>query len=96
MPELLFDVRWPDQSVTRCYSPSRAIAAHLDAGRDYPLPEFLSRSRAGLQAASDRVREVYGAPCSRAAAQLAEIERLGARFGEQLDARVRVVSIEMV
>jgi uncharacterized repeat protein (TIGR04042 family) len=93
MPEMMFRVRWPDSSVRDCYSPSRAIAAFLDAGKTYPLDEFLSRSRGGLRAASERVREIYGAPCSRAAAQLAELERLAAQFTDRPDASVVVETI---
>jgi uncharacterized repeat protein (TIGR04042 family) len=96
MPELLFHVRWPDETVTRCYSPSRAIAAHLDAATRYTLPEFMTRSRAGLHAASERVREIYGAPCSRAAAQLAELERIAARFADRADAHITVETIETI
>ncbi len=94
MPEMLFRVRWPDDAVSRCYSPSRAIASFLDAGAAYPLDEFMTRSRKGLQAASERVRQMYGAPCSRAAAQLAELERLSARFAGQDEARVTVEAME--
>ncbi len=96
MPELLFHVRWPDQAVTRCYSPSRAIASFLEAGGDYPLDDFMARSRDGLRAASERVRQMYGAPCGRAAAQLAEIERIAARFAATADARVKVETIEQI
>jgi uncharacterized repeat protein (TIGR04042 family) len=96
MPELVFRVRWPDRAVTRCYSPSRAIAGFLDAGSEYALDDFMARSRDGLRAASERVREIYGAPCSRAAAQLADIERIGARFAGQADARVTVEAIETI
>ncbi len=93
MPEMLFRVRWPDAAETLCYSPSRAIAEHLQAGADYALDDFLGRCRAGLTAASERVRARYGVSCSRAAAQLADIERIGARFAGDPDARVAVRAI---
>ncbi len=95
MPEMLFRVRWPDQAMTRCYSPSRAISQFLDAGREYALDEFMIRSRKGLHAASERVREMYGAPCGRAAAQLAELERIASRFADQANAQVKVESVEL-
>jgi uncharacterized repeat protein (TIGR04042 family) len=94
MPEMLFQVRWPDDAVTTCYSPSRAIASFLDAGTQYALSDFLVRSRDGLMAASERVRAMYGMPCSRAAGQLADIERRAAHFADAPDARVAVLSIE--
>ena len=75
MPETLFKVRWPDGGVETCYSPSTIIRDFYEIGRSYTLTEFLAASRAGLGAASDRVRARYGgAGCSRAMAQLAAIE----------------------
>lgn len=74
MPETLFTIRWPDGAEEVCYSPSTAIAEHLSAGAAYPLAEFLARARAGLGAASERVRAKYGFPCSRALGQLDRIE----------------------
>ena len=74
MPETLFKVRWPDGVVETCYSPSTIIREFYEVGRSYTRPEFLAASRAGLKAASDRVRMRYGSGCSRAMAQLAAIE----------------------
>lgn len=74
MPEVIFHIRWPDGQDERCYSPSTIIGQHLTAGQSYPLPEFLTRARAGLNAASDRVAAKYGFACANAMAQLARIE----------------------
>jgi uncharacterized repeat protein (TIGR04042 family) len=74
MPAVRFRVRWPDGGVDTCYSPSTVIEHFFEAGRTYPLVEFLDTCRAGLNAASERVRERYGMACSRAMAQLAAIE----------------------
>ena len=73
-------VRWPDGSVTTCYSPSLVIRDYLEIGATYPLNEFVERSRAALSIASERVREKYGAPCARAARQLAQIEAKAGAF----------------
>lgn len=78
MPEMRFQVRWPDGTESVCYSPSLIVMDHFAAGASYPLGEFLRRSRAALTEASDRVRERYGFACSRALGQLAEIERRAA------------------
>lgn len=80
MPEVLFRVRWPDESVRRCYSPSTAVEDYFSAGSSYPLAEFVDRSRQALTVASERVRQIHGFSCSRAAAQLADIERKAAEF----------------
>ncbi len=74
MPEVRFRVRWPDGGIETCYSPSTIIKNFLEVGHPYPLDEFLERSRSGLYAASERVREEYGMTCSRAMAQLDAIE----------------------
>lgn len=74
MPETLFKVRWPDGGVETCYSPSTIIRSFLEVGRSYKPAEFLTATRDGLNAASDRVRMRYGSGCSRAMAQLAAIE----------------------
>ncbi len=75
MPETRFKVRWPDGGVETCYSPSTIIRDFYEVGRSYTPTEFLAVSRAGLGAASERVRARYGGSgCSRAMAQLAAIE----------------------
>jgi len=79
MPEVHFTIRWPDGTSQLCQSPSRAIAQALTEGASYPSSEFLRRARAGLTAASDRVRERFGFACTQAADQLAAIEASAGR-----------------
>jgi uncharacterized repeat protein (TIGR04042 family) len=92
MPEMHFRVRWPDDTVTDCYSPSLVVKEHLEAGRSYPLAEFLQRSATALNIGSERVREKYGFACSSALDQLRRIEELAARFEASPDPVVRVES----
>ncbi|TPE51694.1 MSMEG_0570 family nitrogen starvation response protein [Amaricoccus solimangrovi] len=80
MPEVRFTVRWPDGTEETCYSPSTAIARHLEAGARYQLADFLARARAGLREGSRRVEAKYGFACSSALDQLARIEARAARF----------------
>ncbi|MBB2200901.1 MSMEG_0570 family nitrogen starvation response protein [Gluconacetobacter tumulisoli] len=94
MPEMLFHVRWPDGAESRCYSPSLVVADHLACGQSYRVPDFLARSRAALTEASARVQARYGFPCSRALAQLDEIERRCAAFAEAPGARIHVVGFD--
>ena len=54
--------------------------------------EFVRLSRAALGIASERVRQKYGMGCGHALAQIAEIERIAARFADRPDARVTVES----
>jgi uncharacterized repeat protein (TIGR04042 family) len=83
VPEVLFRVRWPDESVHRCYSPSTVVEDFFSAGESYSVGEFVALSRKALTAASERVRQIYGFGCAQAAAQLADIERKAAGFTGQ-------------
>ena len=90
MPEMRFHIRWPDGSSETCYSPSLVIKDYFAVGADYPLADFLERSRTALAIASDRVKARYGIPCRRALAQLARIETAAGAFADVPDARVAV------
>jgi uncharacterized repeat protein (TIGR04042 family) len=92
MPEMVFHVRWPDNAVEPCYSPSLVVREHLEVGAAYPLPDFVGRCRTALQIASDRVQAKYGFPCSRAMAQLARIEARAATFSDTPDPVVHIIA----
>jgi uncharacterized repeat protein (TIGR04042 family) len=92
MPEMIFDIRWPDNATEACYSPSLVVREHLAVGAEYPLAEFLGRCRTALQIASDRVQTRYGFPCSRAMAQLARIEARAASFADTRDPVVHIIA----
>lgn len=94
MPVMHFRVRWPDDSETRCYSPSSVVQDFFAPGERYPLEDFLQRSREALGIASERVRAKYGFACSQAMDQLAEIERIATRFTGAADAEVTVVAFD--
>ncbi|MQA34036.1 MSMEG_0570 family nitrogen starvation response protein [Modestobacter roseus] len=80
MPEVEFDVQWPDGDHQQVYSPSTVVEEVFDVGTGYPLHRFLALSRAAMAEASHRVEARWGFPCSRAAATLTSIERAAARF----------------
>ena len=94
MPVMHFRVRWPDASETRCYSPSSVVRDYLAPGERYALADFMRRTREALGMASERVRAKYGFACSQAMDQLAEIERIAARFTGADDAQVTVVAFD--
>ena len=94
MPEMQFDVRWPDGERTRCYSPSLVIKDYVQPATRYPLPQFMAHMREALQIASDRVRAKYGFACSQAAATLAQLEHTAARFDGQPQAQVEVIGFD--
>jgi uncharacterized repeat protein (TIGR04042 family) len=91
MPEMRFTVRWPDDTVTDCYSPSLVIKEHMAVGESYPVDDFLARSRTALNIASERVRAKYGFACSSAMDQLRQIEELADRHDGNPDAQVQVL-----
>ncbi len=80
MPEMQFQVRWPNATETSHYSPSLVIEEHLSPGQSYELTDFLQRSSTALGIASERVRVRYGTPCGRALAERNSIERHGRCF----------------
>ena len=80
MPEVEFDVQWPDGERQWAYSPSTVVEDVFRPGATYQLAEFVALSRSAMTEASRRVQERYGFPCSRAAATLAGIEGTAARF----------------
>lgn len=80
MPELIFTVRWPDETVTECYSPSTIVEEYFSAGQTYQLTDFVALSRTALTMASERVRMRHGYACSSALSQLSQIEQLAGRF----------------
>ena len=92
MPEMRFSVRWPDATVSDCYSPSLVIREHMDTGASYPVAEFVERSRTALNIASERVRAKYGYACSSALDQLSQIEQTAARFASLPQAQVEVLA----
>jgi uncharacterized repeat protein (TIGR04042 family) len=94
MPEMHFRVRWPDRMIDDCYSPSLVIKDHLTVGESYALSDFLQRCRIALTIASERVREKYGVPCSRALNQLAQIESAARHFATEPDNRVTILSFD--
>ena len=93
MPEVRFTVQWPDDSISDCYSPSTVVHDFLQAGQQYALADFMTRSRAALNLASDRVRLKYGYACSSAMDQLNQLEARALCFKAQSGAVVTVVSL---
>jgi len=91
MPEIHFQVEWPDGLQSTCYSPSLVVQDYFEAGKEYSLADFVERSRTSLQIASDRVYAKYGMPCSRAQAQLQQIEAMSTAYYHLSEPRVRLL-----
>jgi len=95
MPAVIIQLRWPDGQETRTYSPSTGIRQFLEAGSSYSMSEFLHRAETGLNAASERVKEVKGFYCSSAMDSLGELRRQARSYtGEHLQVEVLDVSLQ--
>lgn len=94
MPEMTFDVQWPDGRVQRCYSPSLVMHDYLSAGADYTVADFLDRSASALHEASERVRAKFGFACTSAARTKFEIDSTATAF--DASATIRVVAMQPV
>ena len=93
MPAVMLRVRWPDSTVSECYSPSTVIKDFLQAGNAYPLADFVERTQSALTLASERVQAKYGFACSAAADQMQDIQIRARDFMDKQEAVVTVESI---
>ena len=91
MPVTHFEVRWPDDSVTVCYSPSTVIKESFSEGTSYSMDDFLARADLSLKRASQRVADKYGMACSQALGQLAAIHARAQTYHSIEDPKVEVI-----
>ncbi|CAN1213388.1 MSMEG_0570 family nitrogen starvation response protein [Tumidithrix helvetica PCC 7403] len=91
MPEINFQITWPDGSEETCYSPSLVVKEYFSQDEDYELADFVERARTALNIASDRVKAKYGRPCGLAIGQLQAIELKAAKYASLLDPKVKFI-----
>ena len=91
MPEIRFQIQLPDGSQEVCYSPSLVVKDYFTPGNDYPLDDFIERSRTALTIASDRVKAKYGRPCGLALGQLQVIEAMAANYSQMTQPIVKLI-----
>jgi len=91
MPEIRFQIEWPDGSQETCYSPSLIVKDYFAPDSEYTLEDFVERSRTSLKIASDRVLAKYGMPCSLALGQLQRIEATATQYSHLLQPKVRFI-----
>ncbi len=94
MPEINFQIQWPDGTQQSCYSPSLVVKQYFTPGEEYQLTEFVAKSRTALNIASDRVKEAYGFPCSRALGQLKQIESKASEYQKLSEPKVLFVDFQ--
>ncbi|MBE9045128.1 MSMEG_0570 family nitrogen starvation response protein [Pleurocapsales cyanobacterium LEGE 10410] len=91
MPEVNFNIQWPDGTKQSCYSPSLVVKKYFTPGEKYELAEFVEKSRTALNIASDRVKQAYGFPCSKALKQLKQIEAKATEYQQLSEAQVLLI-----
>lgn len=91
MPEIHFQIEWPDGFQETCYSPSLVVKEYFTPNSDYYLEDFIKRARTALQIASDRVQAKYGRSCGLALDQLQHIEAMAANYNHFSQPKVRFV-----
>ena len=91
MPEMTFDVQWPDGRVQRCYSPSLVMHDYLTSGSDYTVADFVDRSATALHEASERVRAKFGFACTSAASTTEQITTAATQY--PCEATIRIVAM---
>lgn len=91
MPEIRFQIQWPDGTQETCYSPSLVVKDYLEPGSTYDLSDFIARSQTALTIASDRVKAKYGMPCSLALGQLQSLETRAQTYQDLTDPKVQMI-----
>ena len=91
MPEINFQIEWPDGYQEICYSPSLVVKEYFTPEHEYTLDEFVQRSRTALKIASDRVQAKYGMPCSLALGQIQKIELKANQYNHLAEPKVRFI-----
>lgn len=91
MPEIHFQIQWPDGSQETCYSPSLVVKDYFIPNSDYDLSDFVERSHIALKIASDRVYAKYGIPCGLALGQLHEIKLKSTQYSHLSQPKVRFI-----
>jgi uncharacterized repeat protein (TIGR04042 family) len=94
MPEVWFEVKWPDGSSDVCYSPSTVIERRFAKGQRYTLRAFLEAARPAFEEASQRVEAKYGYRCTSADDQLRIIEQAARQM--DLDGEVTILYVGRV
>lgn len=89
MPEVRFELEWPDGQSSMLYSPSTVIFEYLKPGDSVQVSELESLGVKALRAASERVRARYGFACTRTDEEEAQLRQWVARYSP--DQAVRVI-----
>ncbi len=88
MPEVRFQLEWPDGQSSTLYSPSTVILQHLKPGESLRVSDLESRAVTALRAASERVRDRFGFACTRTDEEESQLRRWTARYSPEQTVRI--------
>ena len=91
MPQINFQILWPDGTEQICYSPSLIVKEYFQPNAEYELDEFVESARLSLNIASDRVKAKYGRPCGLAIGQLQDIEARATEYQNLQNPKVKFI-----
>ena len=91
MPQINFQILWPDGTEQICYSPSLIVKEYFQPNAEYELAEFVESARLSLNIASDRVKAKYGRPCGLAIGQLQDIEARAIEYQNLPNPKVKFI-----
>ncbi|QDZ40679.1 MSMEG_0570 family nitrogen starvation response protein [Euhalothece natronophila Z-M001] len=94
MPEVHFEIAWPDGSTEVCYSPSAVIKKYFQVGESYSLEDFVARCSEALNSGSERVKAKYGRPCGLALGQLEQIEAKAKTYQDDPSQTVQLIQFK--
>ncbi|MFZ4833860.1 MSMEG_0570 family nitrogen starvation response protein [Rouxiella sp. Mn2063] len=93
MPAMHFVVRWPDNSLETCYSPSTVIETYLKVNHPYTVEEFTATALQALNKASERVASKFGYACSSAMDQASAITQKAGHFSASDNVTVEKITV---
>ena len=88
MPEVRFQLEWPDGQSSTLYSPSTVILDFLRPGDSLLVSELEVLGVKALRAASDRVRARYGFACTRTDEEESQLRQWITRYSSDDTVRV--------
>ena len=88
MPEVRFQLEWPDGQTSTLYSPSTVIFDYFRPGDSLLVSELEARGVEALRAASERVRARYGFACTRTDEEESQLRQWVSRYSSDDTVRV--------
>ena len=88
MPEVRFQLEWPDGQSSTLYSPSTVILDYFKPGDSLLVSELEERGVEALRAASERVRARYGFACTRTDEEESQLRQWVSRYNSDDTVRV--------